>query len=248
MTLILNTWIFENDVKKGVSQVDLVKRVAALGADGIEVRREYFKDFDVELAAVAKAARENDLIVNYSVPDVIFEADGTINPKLPQYFAEGKQMGIAKIKFNTGNFSSYHGDLAKDLSKLPLAEIKMNVENDQIPVSGTPDAIIKFLTAARNAGLNSIGYVYDLGNWAFTGFDAVLAAKQLAPYCDYIHLKNSMLDSEGHMITTDDLDKGMFNWKIICSYLPHDVQFALEFPMASDQDVAAQIKLFQENI
>ena len=78
MTLILNTWIFENDVKKGVSQVDLVKRVAALGADGIEVRREYFKDFDVELAAVAKAARENDLIVNYSVPDVIFEADGTI--------------------------------------------------------------------------------------------------------------------------------------------------------------------------
>ncbi len=28
MTLILNTWIFENDVKKGVSQVDLVKRVA----------------------------------------------------------------------------------------------------------------------------------------------------------------------------------------------------------------------------
>ena len=228
MTLILNTWIFENDVKKGVSQVDLVKRVAALGADGIEVRREYFKDFDVELAAVAKAAREN--------------------PKLPQYFAEGKQMGIAKIKFNTGNFSSYHGDLAKDLSKLPLAEIKMNVENDQTPVSGTPDAIIKFLTAARNAGLNSIGYVYDLGNWAFTGFDAVLAAKQLAPYCDYIHLKNSMLDSEGHMITTDDLDKGMFNWKIICSYLPHDVQFALEFPMASDQDVAAQIKLFQENI
>lgn len=56
MTLILNTWIFENDVKKGVSQVDLVKRVATLGADGIEVRREYFKDFDVELAAVAKAA------------------------------------------------------------------------------------------------------------------------------------------------------------------------------------------------
>ena len=53
MTLILNTWIFENDVKKGVSQVDLVKRVATLGADGIEVRREYFKDFDVELAAGA---------------------------------------------------------------------------------------------------------------------------------------------------------------------------------------------------
>lgn len=248
MTLILNTWIFEDDVKKGVSQVDLVKRVADLGADGIEVRREYFNDFDTELAGVAKAAHEMGLIVNYSVPDVVFEADGNINPKLSQYFEEGKKMGIAKIKFNTGSFLKYHGNLVDDLGKLPLAEIKMNVENDQTPISGTPDAIINFLNATKDAGLNSIGYVYDLGNWAFTGFDAVLAAKQLAPYCDYIHLKNSMLDSEGHMTTTDDLNKGMFNWKIICSYLPHDVQFALEFPMASDENIAAQMKLFHENI
>ena len=44
MTLILNTWIFEADVKNGAKQSDLVDRVAKLGADGIEVRREYFTD------------------------------------------------------------------------------------------------------------------------------------------------------------------------------------------------------------
>lgn len=246
MTLILNTWIFEKDVQDGASQVDLVDRVKKLGADGIEVRREYFKDFDKELSGVANAAQRDGLIVNYSVPDVIFESDGSLNPNLPKYFAEGHKLGISKIKFNTGSFNKYQGNLADDFSKLPLAEIKMNVENDQTPISGTPDAIYSFLSAARKAGLNSIGYVYDLGNWAFTGFDAILAAKKLAPFCDYIHLKNSMLDSKGNMTTTDDLSKGMFNWQIIVSYLPKDVQFALEYPMDNDDLIKQQIKLFKD--
>ncbi|KIR07752.1 hypothetical protein RA16_11960 [Levilactobacillus brevis] len=43
MTVILNTWIFEALVKQGTSQTALMQRVADLGADGIEVRREYFR-------------------------------------------------------------------------------------------------------------------------------------------------------------------------------------------------------------
>ncbi|WP_251547768.1 sugar phosphate isomerase/epimerase family protein [Limosilactobacillus caecicola] len=247
MTLILNTWIFEKDIQNGISQAELVDRVKKLGADGIEVRREYFTDLDTELPNIAKATSANHLIVNYSVPDVIFKDDGSINPKLAQYFAEGQKMGISKIKFNTGHFDRYHGNLITDFAKLPLSEIKMNVENDQTPVSGTPDAIMSFLKAARQSGLNSIGYVYDLGNWAFTGFNAIDAAKKLAPFCDYIHLKNSMLDAEGNMTTTASLSKGMFNWQIIISYLPKDVQFALEFPMSSDNLIASQIKLFNSH-
>lgn len=247
MTLILNTWIFEKDVQSGTSQVDLVERMAALGADGIEVRREYFTDLDSELPAVKKEADKKGLIVNYSVPDEIFKTDGTINPKLGQYFAEGKKMGIQKIKFNTGNFAKFDGDLAEVLGSLPLAEIKMNVENDQTPISGTPEAILNFLTATRQAGFNTIGYVYDLGNWAFTGFDAVTCAKQLVPFCDYIHLKNSMLDAEGKMVTTSGLDRGLFNWRIITSYLPKDAQVALEFPMDNDAAIEKQIRLVTES-
>ncbi len=75
MTLILNTWIFEADVKAGAKQADLVDRVAKLGADGIEVRREYFTDIDSELPEVAKHAKAHNMIVNLSVPDVVFEED-----------------------------------------------------------------------------------------------------------------------------------------------------------------------------
>lgn len=247
MTLILNTWIFEADVQKGAKQADLVDRVAKLGADGIEVRREYFKDLDAELPDVAKRAKDHGLIVNYSVPDVVFLESGEVNPKLAQYFEEGKTLGLSKIKFNTGYFANFKGDLAAELGKFPIDQIEMNVENDQTPISGTVDAISTFLSAAYDKGLTQLGYVYDLGNWAFTHGDAVESAKSLSKFTHYIHLKNA-IDNNGELTTSDDLNTGMFDWKNIISYLPGDVQFALEYPMATDQQISDQIKLFRTEV
>ena len=47
---------FEDAVKQGRAQADLVAQAERLGADGIEVRREYFKDLATELTAVRDAA------------------------------------------------------------------------------------------------------------------------------------------------------------------------------------------------
>ncbi|WP_268912365.1 sugar phosphate isomerase/epimerase family protein [Lentilactobacillus sp. SPB1-3] len=243
MTLILNTWIFEKDVKNGALQTDLIDRVAKLGADGIEVRREYFKNIGDESVVIGNKAKENNLIVNYSVPDVVFLEDGKLNPKLPQYFEEGKTMGISKIKFNTGNFDEFKGDLVAEFNKLPINEIEMNVENDQTRVSGTIDTIDTFLGAAYQAGLTQLGYVYDLGNWAFTHGDANEAAARLSKYTHYIHLKNT-IDDGNKLVTSDDLDEGVFDWVDIVKRLPKNVQYALEYPMDSDEQIAQQIKLF----
>lgn len=98
-------------------------------------------------------------------------------------------MGVSKIKFNTGRFDRYQGNLKLDLSRLPLNEIEMNVENDQTEASGNVAPIKAFLEATGKVGFNQIGYVYDLGNWAFTGNDAIQSAKALAAYTNYIHLK-----------------------------------------------------------
>ncbi|GMG62058.1 TIM barrel protein [Tetragenococcus halophilus] len=247
MTVILNTWIFEDDVKKGTSQVDLVERVKKLGADGIEVRREYFTDLDKELAEVGTKAKEAGMVVNYSVPDVVFEESGEINTKLSQYFAEGKTMGISKIKFNTGYFKNFKGDLKEEFSKFPLEEIEMNVENDQTPVSGTVKAINEFLSAIHAVGFTGIGYVYDLGNWAFTHGDAIASADALANYTNYIHLKNT-IDNQGELSTSDDLDTGVYDWRDILTHLPKDVQFALEYPMSSDELIQQQIQLLKKEI
>lgn len=247
MTVILNTWIFEDDVKKGVSQVDLVERVKNLGADGIEVRREYFTDLSKELQEIAIKAKNAGLIVNYSVPDQIFEENGSINPQMDEYFEEGKNMGIAKIKFNTGYFKNFKGDLKKEFSKFPLDEIEMNVENDQTPVSGTVKAIDAFLSTIRSEGFERIGYVYDLGNWAFTHGDAIASAEALSQFTNYIHLKNTIED-QGKLVTSDDLDTGIYDWREILTKLPTNVQYALEYPMSSERLVEQQIRLLKKEI
>lgn len=244
MTLILNTWIFEQAVKNGTTQADLVNRTAKLGADGIEVRREYFQDVLTETAAVGRQAEKTGLIVNYSVPDELFLSDGTLNPKLPTYFDEAKAMGVSKIKFNTGAFDRFTGDLKQAFSKLPINEIELNVENDQTEASGNVAPIKKFLDASRRAGLNQIGYVYDLGNWAFTGNDAIASAKTLAEFTNYIHLKNT-IENQGRLTTSDDLNTGIYDWQQILADLPNDVPIALEYPMATDDQIAAQMALLK---
>lgn len=244
MTLILNTWIFEQDVKNGTPQAELVDRTAKLGADGIEIRREYFTDLETETAAVGERAKANGLMVTYSVPDELFFEDGQFNPKLTTYFDEAKAMGVSKIKFNTGRFDRYQGNLKLDLSRLPLNEIEMNVENDQTEASGNVAPIKAFLEAAGKVGFNQIGYVYDLGNWAFTGNDAIQSAKALAAYTNYIHLKNTVSD-HGELKTSADLNTGIYDWKRILNELPNDVPIALEFPMATDKKIAAQMAILK---
>lgn len=247
MTVILNTWVFEALVQQGTSQIDLTQRVADLGADGIEVRREYFTDISRETVAVGQLAKQLGLIVNYSVPDEVFTTTGDVNPLLPTYFAEGQAMGIQKIKFNTGHFDRFTGDLATAFAQLPLDQIEMNVENDQTPVSGTVSAIQAFLTAAHQAGLTTLGYVYDLGNWAFTHGDAAASAQALANDTHYIHLKNTR-DQQGTLLTTADLDTGIYDWRQLLKLLPNDVPFALEYPMATDDEITQQLQLLRAEV
>ncbi|WP_125566518.1 sugar phosphate isomerase/epimerase family protein [Companilactobacillus insicii] len=243
MTLILNTLIFAKDVENGADQVSLLDRVSNLGATGVEVRREYFQNLENELSNVAKKARANNLKVYYSVPDVLFEEDGSLNPKVEQYFAEGKVMGIKKIKFNIGHFNKFTGDLKATLGQFPIDEIEMNVENDQTQISGSVSSLKTFLEAAKKSGLD-IGYVYDMGNWAFTNQDATDSAVALAPYTKYIHLKN-VIDTDGELSTSDDMDKGIYNWKKILTHLPDNVDLALEYPMDNDQQMKSQMKLVE---
>lgn len=247
MTLIINTLVFAKEVQAGTKQIDLVERIKKLGADGIEIRREYFKDPDVEIPALADAIRKAGLLCNYSVPDTIFDDSGHFNTNLNHYYIEARKLGAQKIKFSTGNFYAYEGDLRKDLATIPyLANIQTTIENDQTPIGGSPDTVYDFLTAVRKAGFNSIFSTFDLGNLAFTGFDPNWSAKKLAPFVAYIHLKNPMLTLEGKMQNTESLDRGMFNWRAVLHYLPKDVQCAFEFEIHSDDAIKTEMKKFHD--
>lgn len=240
MTLILNTLIYAGDHAKGAPQAEMVQKIADLGADGIELRREYFKNVAKELPVAAKKAHDLGLTINYSVPDVLFLEDGTFNPAIEGYYAEGLNAGISKIKFNIGHFENFNGDLTATLKKF-ADKIETNIENDQSAISGTVQPIKTFLDAVKKAEID-IKYVYDMGNWAFVNEDALTAAEVLAQDTRYIHLKNTA-SVAGKLTTPDDLNVGIYNWRKLLEVLPNDVEFALEYPMDDDDQVAQQMKL-----
>lgn len=242
MTTFLNTLIFVKRIQAGQSQLDLLDDVKALGADGVEVRYEYFKDFDREAPAIREKARELGLQISLSIPDELFETDGSVNPKLPAYYAESLSLGAKRAKFNTGNFADFSGDLKAAFANIPVA-LKVDIENDQTAVSGHIEKFLPFLTAAKDADL-PIGYVYDLGNWAYTQGDAVENAKKLTAFTDYIHFKN-VKESNGQLITTEDLNDGQFDWQAIMALLPKDADQALEFPMPDNQRIAKELAILR---
>lgn len=246
MTLIINTLVYEDEIDRGKKQIELVDRIANLGADGIEIRREYFKDPKKEIVELADKIRADNLLCNYSVPDTVFDAQGKFNAALANYYKEAEELGAQKIKFNIGNYYAYNGDLAKNFENIPLSRFQTTIENDQTPIGGSPDTVYDFLTDCRNSGLNSIGVTFDMGNLAWAGFDPIWAAKKLAPYVAYIHLKNPMLNSKGIYANTQSLDKGMLNWKTLLAYLPQDVECAFEFAMSNDETIRGEIKKFHD--
>jgi sugar phosphate isomerase/epimerase len=246
MTLFVNTLMYQAAVEAGTKQADLVATVAATGAKGIEVRREYFTDLATELPAVAAAAKEAGVAVAYSIPANLFLEGGTPNPDLATFAAETKVLGAVKAKFNTGYFADFTGDLAAALAPILSPDYQVNVENDQTAVSGPADHILAFLNAAKDAGL-SVGYTYDLGNWAYTGGDAVANARALAPFTRYIHYKNVVENPDGSFATTTDLAAGIYDYEEIAQLLPA-TDVALEYPVADADAVAEQVARYHAGL
>ncbi|ABJ56122.1 sugar phosphate isomerase/epimerase family protein [Oenococcus oeni] len=242
MAIFLNTLIFADRIKNGEKQIDLLDEIKQAGADGVEARYEYFKDFDAEAPLIKERAKKLNLQISLSIPDELFEDNGGLNKQLPEYYRQNLLLGSKRAKFNTGNFSAFNGNLKENFSNIPNG-LQLDVENDQTELSGHIENILPFLKSVQQAGLN-IAFVYDLGNWAYTKGDAIENAKKLAPYTEYIHFKN-VKGTGDKLITTEDLDDGRFDWKKIADILPKNVDSAIEFSIDSDEKIASQVKLLK---
>jgi len=231
--IVLNHLVFASDRENGGQQLDMLKKVVGFGIQSAELRREYFDDIIAETPAISTYVKSENLRLFYSVPDDLF-VNHRVNPKLSQYYHEAIQLGVSVIKFNTGDFETLLPEDIAAIDKLLQLGIQTNIENDQTQTSGKMHAIEKFMTAAHAADL-AIGYVYDMGNWRYVGENELTAAKQLAPYVKYIHVKDDK--GLGDKLVTVPLNEGEIAWQEILHILPQNVPVAIEYPTASEQTI-----------
>lgn len=238
--IVLNLLVFAKEVEAGALQAKLLLKAKELGFNKVELRREYFKNIKEEMPVIKKIADDQGIELFYSVPDEVF-VNREVNPKLTEYLMEANQLGVKHIKWNIGDF---HEDRSlAELQALTEKGIEINIENDQTQTSGTIQAIATFMEAVKKAEL-AIGYVYDLGNWRFVGESEEAAAKQLAEYVRYIHVKDVAYANDQPQAA--ELDKGVIEWRNILAILPKDVPVAIEYPTTSDEQILAAKQLLEE--
>ncbi len=245
--LVINTLVFLNQLKEGVPQCEMLDVIHQLGVNKAEVRREYIKNFDLELIDIKKKASDLDMELFYSVPELLYK-NGVLQYKNAEtYFKEAFTMGCSNVKMIIGGFTSITAEDVVRVNKLcDQYQINLTVENDQTEENGKVLKIKTFVEMFKQLG-GEITVTFDIGNWVWQNQDPMECAKQLKEHVTYIHLKD-VLGKENPVAAL--LNEGDVAWKSILEILPKDIPIALEYPCgayAAKQLVKELDKLLQIN-
>lgn len=214
-------------VQQAGGQQYFIPIIAQSGADGVEIRRELLSSaVEDELVNLKLIIEDKGLFSYYSVPEYLFTAPGTLNPRLKQFQHEAALLNAQVIKFALGaGAGSYSPEqLAKQLSD---CTIPLLIENDQTATGKIQPMLDYFnhfhpLTAVQ-------GMTFDMANWLWVDESPSKAAEQLAPYVSYCHVKAAIKrDASWHAI---NLDQSQGEWRSLLSMMPEGIPLGIEFPL-----------------
>lgn len=229
--LVINTLVFLEQHKDGMPQSEMLDIIKQLGVKKAEVRREFIKDFDLELNDIKKKASDLGMELFYSIPDLLYKRGELQYENLENYFKEAFTMGCTKAKMNIGDCKAVTPSDINRVNKLSDQYfIKFSVENDQTAENGKLSKIKEFVERFQQQGGN-LSITFDIGNWVWQKEDPMENAKQLKDYVTYIHLKD-VLGKENPKTVL--LNEGDIPWKNILGVLPKDVPLAFEYPCGTD--------------
>ncbi|WP_066891695.1 sugar phosphate isomerase/epimerase [Clostridium nigeriense] len=235
--LVINTLVLLDDLKKGISQSDIMDKINEMGIKNVEIRREFIKDFHEEIIRIREKANKNNMKLFYSVPEWLFKENNLRINEIEGFFNEAYKMNCHNIKMIIGEVNEITKEDSKIINDLcERYSIKLTVENDQTAENGRVEKIYNFLKRNRELGGN-ISFTFDVGNWIFQDEDPIKNAEILNSFVTYVHLKN-IDESRGNTL----IDKGILSLKDILNKLPKDLPMALEYPCCSMEEIKLEIK------
>lgn len=238
--LAANTLVFLEQLKQGVLQEEFLEPLHKLGFPIVEIRREFIKDFDKELKAIAEKAEQYQIEIYYSVPELLYNKGKLLYEELEMYFTEAKAMNAKSVKLCIGDFAEVNREDVNKVNQLcENYNILLTIENDQTPDNGRVDKILKFLKAGKDFG-SKIYATFDVGNWIYQQEDPLTNAKLLKQYVVYIHLKDVKGGVSPQVVL---LDEGDIDWRTVMKELPQ-VPLALEYPCGTyhQKQLGSEIK------
>ncbi|WP_203641367.1 sugar phosphate isomerase [Levilactobacillus andaensis] len=225
--LVLNTLVSQKQQEQGKSQLKIVTNLLATGIRNIELRREYNAGGMGELQQLNQLRLANRLVYFYSVPTDLF-VNQRLNIDLLQYISEAQQLGASYIKMTLGDFNHIKSaDQIPALLRLLPDDIELNIENDQTSANSNVQKLMSFFDLFDQYE-RRVGFVNDVGNWIFTGQDALKVTDELVKDTRFVHLKSYVLQAEKP--TTVSFTQGDLDWQTLLNKFSAPIPVALEYP------------------
>lgn len=199
MHLIISAVTWEQALRSGMRQADLVPLAEKFAVEGVELR-EYWHDRDGELPALARLVADQGVSVVYATGDVLLGAaqDDTaaalrgISGNIQ--VAEALGASVLRVNLGQGDFDPavaaapwYQQALQEVLRQAQEAGVVVAVENAPNPRGG--DLRLLHDTVARVAS-PWLRLTFDTGNWLYAGQEPAAALRTVLPYVGYVHLKD----------------------------------------------------------
>lgn len=256
---IIPTSVFADVVNGEIAQSQVATRIAHIGAQGIEIRRELFTESDesLPLEQCRQAIQQANLTYTvYSVPAPLWQDNHLLNENIVyRSLNEAQRLGANAVKLSLGHYKIGESSIPELLTSLDqffatasiqsslafsAPSIQLLIENDQTLHGGDLNQLLHFfqqLSALQAySQYYSIGMTFDTGNWLYAGEDVLQAAECLAPYVTYIHAKHSVEQQAEYITLPLPADEEAL-WRKVITLLPERAWRAIEFTLSDDEQI-----------
>ena len=189
MHLSINTAVFEDEIKKGKSQLECLERLPDKIIDSIEVRGEFFDEERVEeeLEEISNLCEKNRWKLFYSVPQELFNSDG-FNQDIENKIALAEKYNVSNLKYSLGHINVKNTDINELNDILNNTSVNVTIEN-QPNDNGSLVEMKKALNYLNDNHIK-LGYTFDSGNWYWINENPHVAFDELRENISVFHLKD----------------------------------------------------------
>ena len=222
MHLSINTAVFEDEIKKGKSQLECLERLPDKIIDSIEVRGEFFDEERVEeeLEEISNLCEKNRWKLFYSVPQELFNSDG-FNQDIENKIALAEKYNVSNLKYSLGHINVKNTDINKLNDILNNTSVNVTIEN-QPNDNGSLVEMKKALNYLNDNHIK-LGYTFDSGNWYWINENPHVAFDELRENISVFHLKD--IKSKNTMM----LNNGDTDWRYMLNKLGENIPVFLEY-------------------
>lgn len=222
MHLSINTAVFEDEIKKGKSQLECLERLPDKIIDSIEVRGEFFDEERVEeeLEEISNLCEKNRWKLFYSVPQELFNSDG-FNQDIENKIALAEKYNVSNLKYSLGHINVKNTDINELNDILNNTSVNVTIEN-QPNDNGSLVEMKKALNYLNDNHIK-LGYTFDSGNWYWINEKPHVAFDELRENISVFHLKD--IKSKNTMM----LNNGDTDWRYMLNKLGENIPVFLEY-------------------